>query len=128
MASIRMDGTRIDGVRLKESAGTLALSFQTDMLISELSALFEPQNGPEIEVLEKDGSVTGLYKNHALTSLMMETIGGVRQVSISLAAARAQLNNGEDAAALQAKMEELEDELKQTREALEAITEGIEHA
>ena len=125
MASIQIGAVRIDGARLTHTGGTLGVSFETDMTLGALAQLLDAQEAPQIEVLGAGGAATAIYKNHALTSLTMETIGGKRRVSAAMTATRAELADTET---LLAQMQQMQAEWSETKTALAALEGGIAHA
>lgn len=124
MINIRIGDTLIESAALTVSPNLLGLNFETDRTIAELAALLDAEAAPEISVLDTSGNVTALYKNHKLTTLQIESIGGSRRVSAALQVTPLELSGSESTADLAAMQEEI-DEL---RAALNAIEEGIADA
>lgn len=78
MANIRIkDATYTADVA--HAGKTLSLEFEKAR-IDEIAALLSEENAPEITVLDKSGRTQAIYRNHALTRVWTETIGGVTRV------------------------------------------------
>ena len=54
---------------------TLSLTFEK-MFIEDVAALLSENTAPEIREMNADGTTKAIYKNHALTRLTAETVGG----------------------------------------------------
>ena len=122
MTNIKIGDTMLENVSLTVSAGLLGLNFQTSMTLEELAVLFDAETAPEIRVLDMNGNTTAMYKNHKLTTLQLETLGGNRRVSAALQVTPMEIGGDTpDIAALQAEVSEL-------KAALAAIEEGIADA
>lgn len=83
MAKIRF-GDAVYMASVKHSGKTLALTFETAR-IEEIAALLSEERAPEITVLKADGRIDAIYRNHALTSVRAETVGGIATVCAVLA-------------------------------------------
>lgn len=79
MSKIKI-GEKIYEAKLKHSGGTLGLCFEKAR-IEEIAAMLTETSAPEIRELKKDGTTKAIYKNHALTRVYSETIGGVYRVN-----------------------------------------------
>lgn len=122
MTNIKIGETMLENVSLTVSAGLLGMNFQTDKTLADLAALFDAEAAPEISVLDMSGNVTALYKNHKLTTLQLETLGGNRRVSAALQVTPLEI--GGDTADIAA----LQEEVNALKAALTAIEEGIADA
>lgn len=76
-------GDAIYEAEVKHTRGTLALKFEKAQ-IDEIAAILNENAAPEIRVLKKDGTTQAIYRNHALTRVYTETMGGVHIVHADL--------------------------------------------
>ncbi len=123
MTNIKIGETMLENVSLTVSAGLLGMNFQTDKTLAELAVLFDAETAPEIRVLDMNGNVTAMYKNHKLTTLQLETLGGNRRVSAAL-----QVTPVESGGANAADIEAMKEQITALEAALNAIEEGIANA
>lgn len=82
MAKIRI-GDTIYEAKLTHAGRTLGLCF-TGMRLDEVAALLSEERAPEIRELGADGATKAIYRNHALTRVYAETVGGEQRVSAAL--------------------------------------------
>lgn len=122
MTNIKIGEHLIEGAALTVSPNLLGMNFETDKTLCELAEMFDAEAAPEIHVLDASGKTVALYKNHKLTTLQVETIGGRRRVSASLQVTPLEMGGESvDIAAMQ-------EEINELRAALNAIEEGIADA
>lgn len=80
---IKIGDTLLDA-SLTRSSDTLTISMVGSMTLDALAALLEPASAPEVRVLSDAGETTAIYKNHAVTALIIEVIDDTRQVTATL--------------------------------------------
>lgn len=121
MVTIKIGDTLIEGVSLTVSKGLLGMDFVGDMVLEDLCCLFDTKE--DVYVLDAKGTVTAVYKNHALTTIQIEVIGGKRRVSVVLQVAMG--TGGADVSGLQAQVDQQAEQIAELSGALEAMEKGI---
>lgn len=74
---------------------TLSLTFEK-MFIEDVAALLSENAAPEIRELNADGTTKAIYKNHALTRLTAEVIGGKSLVTAVMQTSEIELGTAEE--------------------------------
>lgn len=82
MAKIRI-GEAAYNADVRHAGKTLSLVFDNQR-IEEIATMLDENRAPEVYVLAANGTVTAIYRNHALTQLSAETIKGVMRVTAVL--------------------------------------------
>lgn len=121
MVTIKIGDTLIEGVSLTVSKGLLGMDFVSDMALEDLCCLFDTKE--DVYVLDARDAVTAVYKNHALTTIQIEVIGGKRRVSVVLQVAMG--TGGADVSGLQAQVDQQAEQIAELSGALEAMEKGI---
>lgn len=86
MEKVKIGGVIYDAI-VRHSGNTLSLMFE-NVRIEDVVSLLDENSVQEIAVLTPSGSVRDIFRNHALTQVSMETIGGVMRVTAVLHAER----------------------------------------
>lgn len=106
---------------LTHAGGTLGLAFEKAR-IEEIAALLDEEAAPEIREIGADGATKAVYKNHALTRVYTETVGGVRRVH---AVMQTTVIEQKEAEALREQLEAAKKEIEAVKEENALLTECV---
>ena len=95
MINLKVGAVSIENAVFTESSGLLGITYESEMTIASLSSLYDCNMNPEITILNEDGSISKVYKNHALTSIAIKNANSKRMVSVVLQISEANIDEVE---------------------------------